>query len=108
MALELKPLMFVGNSKEDLRSFPAEVKHAIGVELMRVQAGADPTDFKPMQAVGRGAYELRVHIQGAWRAIYVARLRDAIYVLHAFQKKTRRTSRRDIDVASRRYRSIGV
>ena len=105
--LKLKPLMFMGSSRNDLRSFPAAVKHAIGLELMRIQAGVDPVDFKPIQAVGRGAYEIRVHIQGAWRVIYVARLKDAIYVLHAFQKKTQRTSKGDIDVAARRYKLIG-
>ena len=107
MVPDFKRLMFVGSSQADLRSFPRTVRRAVGIELMRVQAGADPIDFKPLQSVGRGAYEIRVHIQGAWRVIYVAKLSDAIYVLHAFQKKTRRTSRGDIELAARRYRLIG-
>ncbi|HEY4368626.1 MAG TPA: type II toxin-antitoxin system RelE/ParE family toxin [Steroidobacteraceae bacterium] len=90
-----------------MKSFPAPVKHALGIELMRVQAGVDPVDFKPIQTVGRGAYEIRVHLQGAWRVIYVARLKGTVYVLHAFQKKTQKTARIDIERASKRYKLIG-
>jgi len=60
-----------------------------------------------MRAVGPGVKEIRIHILGEWRVIYVAALRDAVYVLHAFQKKTRKTSRQDIELARRRYRQIG-
>jgi phage-related protein len=51
--------------------------------------------------------EIRIHVLGEWRVIYVTKLRDMIYVLHAFHKKTRKTSRRDIDLARQRYRQIG-
>lgn len=62
-----------------------------------------------MPDVGPGAYEIRVRDQaGTFRVIYVAKFDDAIYVLHAFQKKTPRTSRMDIEIARRRYRLIGV
>lgn len=60
-----------------------------------------------MPTVGRGAYEIRVHALGEWRVIYVARMRDAVYVLHAFQKKSRATRSEDIDLARRRFRQIG-
>ena len=103
----MKPLSFVGSSLDDLRDFPAAARHAIGVELMRVQFGGAPTDFKPLKEVGSGAYELRVHLDGAWRVIYVAKREKAIYVLHAFQKKTRKTARSDIELAARRYKLIG-
>jgi phage-related protein len=92
---------------DDLRTFPATVRHVIGVELMRVQFGGMPTNFKPMKEVGPGAYEIRVHLDGAWRVIYVAKYEKAIYVLHAFQKKTQRTARSDIELAARRYKLIG-
>ena len=59
------------------------------------------------QAIGHGASEIRIHVLGEWRVIYVAKFRDAVYVLHAFQKKTRRTSQHDIDLARRRYGQIG-
>lgn len=74
---------------------------------MRVQYGLAPADFKPMPGVGAGAYEIRIRLGGAWRMIYVAKLADAIYVLHAFQKKTRKTAKSDIDLAARRYTLTG-
>ena len=104
----LKPLEFLGSSQDDLRDFPASVRHALGLELMRVQFGFMPTDFKPMPVVGSGAYEVRVQIKGAWRAIYVAKFEAKVYVLHAFQKKTPKTRKEDIELASKRYKQIGA
>ena len=106
MKFALKPLAFLGSSHDDLLEFPPEVRHALGLELMRVQFGAMPTDFKPMPAVGNGAYEIRVRIEGAWRVIYVAKFEAAVYALHAFQKKTQQTRKEDIELASKRYRQI--
>lgn len=65
-----------------------------------------PSDFKPLLGVGPGAYEIRVHVEGEWRVIYVAKFSDSIYVLHAFQKKTRKTRKEDLELAHRRYRQI--
>lgn len=73
-----------------------------------VQNGFMPSDFKPMPTVGAGAYEVRINLQGAWRVIYVAKFEDAVYVLHAFQKKTQTTRQEDIDLAARRYKQIGA
>jgi phage-related protein len=96
----MKPLVFLGSSQDDIRAMPAAARHAIGLELMRVQFGAMPADFKPMQTVGAGAYEIRVRdAHGAFRAIYVARVETAVYVLHALQKKTRKTAKTDLDLA---------
>jgi phage-related protein len=87
---------------------PAGVRHDIGVELMRVQFGGDPMDFKPIPPVGAGAYEIRVRdASGAFRVIYVAKFKAAVYVLHAFQKKTPQTAKVDIDLAKVRYKMIG-
>ena len=102
-----KPLRFVGSSLDDLRNFPDEARRGAGFELRAVQNGLEPSDWKPVRAVGPGVKEIRIHILGEWRVIYVAALRDAIYVLHAFQKKTRKTSRQDIELARHRYRQIG-
>jgi phage-related protein len=102
-----KPLEFLGSSRDDLRKFPAEVRRVIGAELLRVQLGAMPTDFKPMPAVGKGAYEIRVRLDGAWRVIYVAKFDAAIYVLHTFQKKTQQTPKEDIELAAKRFKMIG-
>lgn len=104
MEQTLKTLQFIGSSQDDLREFPPEVRHEIGLELMRVQFGGMPTDFKPMPSVGSGVYEVRVHIEGAWRAIFVTKFEQAIYVLHAFQKKTQKTRKEDLELASKRYK----
>lgn len=103
----MKTLRFVGSSLDDLKDFPMEVRRAIGFELYTVQCGLMPSDFKPMLSVGSGAYEIRVHVLGEWRVIYIAKMRDAIYVLHAFQKKAQKTLREDIELAARRYKQIG-
>jgi len=103
----IKPLNFVGSSLDDLRNFPDEARRAAGFELRAVQNGLEPSDWKPMQVIGPGVKEIRIHVLGEWRVIYVAKLRNAVYVLHAFQKKTRKTSQRDIDLARQRYRQIG-
>ena len=103
----MKPLNFIGSSLDDLRNFPDEARRAAGFELRAVQNGFEPTYWKPMQAIGPGVKEIRIHVLGEWRVIYVAKLRDAVYVLHAFQKKTRKTNRQDIDLARRRYSQIG-
>ena len=88
---------------------PADVRHALGIELMTVQYGGEPSDFKPMKEVGAGVYEIRHRdSSGAFRVIYVTKLADAVYVLHAFQKKTQKTTRADIELAAKRYKLIGV
>ena len=105
----MKPLKFVGSSLDDLRAMPSRVRHALGIELMTVQYGGTPGDFKPLRGVGAGAYEIRYRdaASGAFRLVYVAKFADAVYVLHAFQKKTQKTAKSDIELAARRYRSIG-
>ena len=104
----MKAVRFVGSAREDLAAFPEPARRIAGYELFMVQVGREPSDFKPMSEVGAGVHELRVRDRaGAFRVIYVARLEEAVYVLHAFQKKTTKTSRFDIEVARRRYRLIG-
>lgn len=103
----MKSLKFVASSRDDLRNFPDEARRAAGFELHAIQSGLEPSDWKPMQTVGSGVKEIRIHILGEWRVIYIAKLHEAVYVLHAFQKKTRKTSRKDIDLARHRYRQIG-
>ena len=105
--LKMKPLKFVGASLDDLRNFPDEARRAAGFELRAIQNGLEPNDWKSMQAIGKGVREIRIHVLGEWRVIYIARLREAIYVLHAFQKKGRKTSRQDIELARSRYVQIG-
>ena len=92
---------------DDLRNFPDEARRGAGFELRAVQNGLEPSDWRPMRAIGPGVREIRIHVLGEWRVAYVARLKDTVYVLHAFQKKGRKTSRQDIELARRRYRQIG-
>jgi phage-related protein len=72
--MSLKPIKFVGSSLDDLRNFPDEARRAAGFELRAVQSGLDPSDWKSMQAIGPGAKEIRIHVLGEWRVIYVAKL----------------------------------
>ena len=102
--MPVKPIEFLGDSLRSLREFPDDAKRDAGYQLDRVQHGLQPEDFKPMPTIGKGVEEIRVRDDtGAYRVIYTARLADAIYVLHAFQKKTQATSKRDIDLAKQRF-----
>ncbi|MDD2609880.1 MAG: type II toxin-antitoxin system RelE/ParE family toxin [Giesbergeria sp.] len=104
----MKLLRFIDSSQKDLRAMPADVRQALGLELMTVQYGGEPSDFKPMPSVGAGVYEIRYRdtAHGAFRVVYVAKLADAVYVLHAFQKKAQKTPKPDIDLAAQRYRKL--
>ena len=104
----MKPLRFIGSSLEDIKGFPDEVRRVAGHELWQVQRGLMPSDFKSMPSIGLGCYEIRIQLDGEWRVIYVAKLSNAVHVLHTFQKKTQATARNDILIAQRRYRAIGV
>jgi phage-related protein len=103
----MKALKFIGSSLDDLKQFPLEARRAIGFELDAVQRGLEPSDWKVINIIGSGAYEIRVHVRGEWRVIYVAKYSEAIYVLHAFQKKTQKTRKEDLDMARRRYQQLG-
>ena len=104
----MKPLEFVGSSLDDLREFPAEARRAAGFELGFVQRGLAPSDWKPMREVGADVREIRLHVLGEWRVIYIAKFAEAVYVLYAFQKKTQKTRREDIELARTRYCQIGA
>lgn len=103
----MKSIRFVGDALDELRAFPQAVRQDAGYQLHRVQTGDQPTDFKPMPGIGKGVEELRVRdATGAYRVIYTARLDDAVYVLHAFQKKAQRTPRVNIELAQKRFRQM--
>jgi len=100
----VQDLAFVGSSREDLREFPEDARREAGYQLDKVQRGEQPTDFKPMKTVGSGTYEIRIKESGdEYRVFYVAKFGDTIYVLHAFQKKSRKTPERHLNSARRRY-----
>jgi phage-related protein len=94
-----KPLAWLGSSLADIRAFPAEAKRAAGYQLGRVQQGLMPDDWKPMTTVGAGVYEIRIHTGLEHRVFYVAKYEEAVYVIHAFEKRTARTREADIALA---------
>jgi phage-related protein len=103
----MKPLAWVGDAKRQVQGFPETVRSETGHQLWLVQIGRDPDDWKPMPSVGAAVREIRIKgASGAFRIIYVATLPDAVYVLHAFQKKTQKTEKRDIDLAAARLRAL--
>jgi phage-related protein len=103
----MKPVRFLGDSLERLREFPDEARQDAGYQLELVQRGLQPTDFKPMSTVGKGVEEIRIRDdRGQFRVIYLARLSNSVFVLHAFQKKSRATSRHDIAIAKERYADL--
>lgn len=100
----LKKTAWIGTALDDLRAFPKNVRQDIGHQLDRVQRGLRPTDSKPMTVVGPGAAEIRVQSEdGAYRVLYVAKFKDVIVILHCFNKKTQKTSARDLEIGRRRY-----
>jgi phage-related protein len=102
-----KSVEFRGSSLDDLRAFPLPARREAGHQLDQVQNSQEPDDWKPMKTVGQGVKEIRIQdAAGAFRIIYVAKFADAVYVLHCFQKKTEKTSKPDLDLASKRYRDL--
>lgn len=103
----MKPITFLGDSLKCLREFPDDARQDAGRQLDRVQRGMQPSDFKPMPSIGKGVEEIRIWDEsGTFRVIYTARLADAVYVLHAFQKKTQGTSKREIEMAKARFTQL--
>ncbi|MBK8754717.1 MAG: type II toxin-antitoxin system RelE/ParE family toxin [Candidatus Competibacteraceae bacterium] len=103
----MKPIKFLGDSLKCLREFPASARQDAGHQLYKVEQGQQPDDFKPMPSMGQGVEEIRVWDEtGTYRVIYTARRAEAVYVLHAFQKTTQATSKRDLDIAKARFAEL--
>jgi len=103
----VKKLSFLGDSLQRLREFPEEARKEAGVQLHKVQLGIEPSDWKPMATVGPGVREIRIREEGgAFRVLYVAKIADTVFVLHAFRKTTQQTAKRDLDLAADRLRQI--
>lgn len=101
-----KSLIWLGNSLDSVKSFSAEGRREAGHQLGMVQDGKEPADWRPMEDVGSGVREIRIHAETGYRVLYVAKFSEAVYVLHGFAKKTRRTPKSDIDLATKRYREL--
>jgi len=106
MLITIKPLLWRGDSLDRVREFAPEARARIGFELWEVQQGNEPDDWRPVRTVGPGVNEIRIHAKGEYRVLYVAKFADAVHVLHAFAKTTRKTPKQDIDLATMRYREL--
>ena len=102
----MKEVIFIGTSQDNLRKFPKEARQQAGYQLHRVQYASLPIDWKPMKTIGNNVKEIRIHVGGEYRVIYVANFEEAVYVLHAFQKKTQKTLQHDIELARKRFQQI--
>lgn len=102
-----KAVEFRGSALKDLKEFPLLARREAGYQIDQVQCGLEPDDWKPMPSIGTGVREIWFRdISGAFRIVYLAKLSDAVYVLHCFQKKTQKTSNADLDLAESRYREL--
>jgi phage-related protein len=101
-----RPIIWVGSSRADLRRFPEDARRRAGYELYLVQHGIEPSDWKPMPSVGRGVREIRIHIGTEHRVFYLPRFAEGVFVRHAFEKRSRRTPRADIDLARARLAAL--
>ena len=104
--MPLKPLAWLGSALDDLKAFPDDVRQRAGFQLYRLQQGLEPTDWKPMATVGSGVREIRIQIGRAFRILYVAKFTEAVYVLHAFEKKSQKTAARDLAIAQQRLAEL--
>jgi phage-related protein len=103
----MKFVKFLGDSLKVIGQFSEYARRESGYQLRRLQEGKAPEDFKPIPEIGTGVEEIRIWDgTGTYRVVYTARFEDAIYVLHAFQKKTQRTSKRDIEKARKRLNEL--
>jgi len=102
----VKPIEWTRSSLEVVRGFPEVARQQVGYQLYRVQTGLDPSDWKPMNSIGANVREIRIHVRDEYRVIYVATFEEAVYVLHAFQKRTRKTTKRDLSLATTRLAEV--
>jgi phage-related protein len=103
----IKPLKFVSDARKILKSFPEDIQDILGYNLTKLQLGFEPSDWKPMSTIGQGVSELRARDEsGAYRIIYIAKLEEAIFVLHSFQKKSQKTEQLHIDIAKDRLKAL--
>lgn len=96
-----------GDSLERVKMFPKTIRQELGLDIRRLQQGKSPYDSRPMQSIGKGVFELRQRdATGRYRLIYLSRIGDTLHMLHAFTKKSAKTSRKDILIATNRLKSV--
>ena len=101
-----KPVIWLGDSREMTTGFPDDVRKIAGFQLWRVQRGLEPNNWKPMSSIGPGVRALRIRTGAEHRVLYVAKFAEAIYVLHAFEKQTRRAPKAELDLTRQRLRAL--
>lgn len=103
----MKPVYFVGSSRDELRELSDDARETAGHQLFKVQQGKEPDDWKPMPSVGAGVNEIRVWDEsGTYRVLYVAKFEEAVYVLHVFEKRSQKTPKGEIQLAKSRYAEL--
>src|SRR5260221_11700506 len=104
----MRTLVWLGNSKRAIQEFPKDVQKLIGDELQLIQFSGMPKNAKPFKGVGSGVFEIAVrYASDAYRTVLAVQLGKKIYVLHAFQKKSKRgiaTPKHDADLIKPRYK----
>ena len=105
----IKPLFWIAASRDDLRGFPDDVRRVVGFALWQAQCGDKHPDAKPLRGFGgAGVMEVVEQLQGnAYRTVYTVKFAGAVYVLHAFQKKSKRgakTPMQDMDLIRKRLK----
>lgn len=102
----MKAVVWVGSTRNDIRAFSPDARRRVGHELYQVQRGLDPSDWKALPSIGAGVREIRIHTEVEHRLVYIATFEEGVYALHAFEKKTRRASRADVDLARNRLKEV--
>ena len=104
----MRRIVWLGDSRRNIQAFPTGAQKLIGDELQLVQFGGMPKDAKPFKGIGSGVFEIALAYEAnAYRAVYAVQLGRKIYVLHAFQKKSKsgiKTPQKDVDLIKRRYK----
>lgn len=102
----IKKLAWQGNTRAILTSYPKTIRQIVGTELLGIQFGEEPNDWKPMTTVGAGVKEIRIKQEKQYRVFYVAKFEEAVYVLHIFIKKSQKTPQKEIELAKQRYKEL--
>ena len=103
----MRDVIWHGDSRDIVKGFPEQVRRDIGAELMLLQLGERPLHSRPMSSVGRGVWEIKIRDdRNQYRVFYIMKRREAIHVLHAFEKKSRKTSKKDVELAKQRFSEV--
>ncbi len=104
----MRPVVWLGNSRRKIQAFPPDARRIIGGELQLMQYGGMPKDAKPFKGIGSGVIEIAIRHDGeAYRTVVALQFGGNIYVLHAYQKKSKKgiaTPKQDVDLIKQRYK----